>query len=108
MDLLVISKNGASGDYPGCTDLAYHKAVTDGVDILDCSVQMSKDGIPFCLSSINLMDSTTVAESSFSNLMQTIPEIKSGSGIYTFSLMWSDIQKLKRKLIFSPPDFSSY
>ncbi|XP_021905871.1 glycerophosphodiester phosphodiesterase GDPDL4-like [Carica papaya] len=108
VDLLVISKNGASGDYPGCTDLAYHKAVTDGVDILDCSVQMSKDGIPFCLSSINLMDSTTVAESSFSNLMQTIPEIKSGSGIYTFSLMWSDIQKLKPMISNPHSKFNLY
>jgi glycerophosphoryl diester phosphodiesterase len=51
---LIISKHGASGDYAGCTDLAYKKAILDGVDVLDCSVQMSKDGTPFCLSSINL------------------------------------------------------
>ncbi|KAF2303797.1 hypothetical protein GH714_023472 [Hevea brasiliensis] len=54
--VLVISKNGASGDYPGCTDKAYQKAISDGADVIDCPVQMSKDGIPFCLGSINLID----------------------------------------------------
>ncbi|KAM3744095.1 hypothetical protein ACB098_06G026200 [Castanea mollissima] len=91
---LVISKYGASGDYPGCTDLAYMKAIDDHVDILDCPVQLAKDGTPFCLSSINLIDSTTVAQSIFSNLTKSIPEIKSGSGIFTFSLTWSQIQTL--------------
>uniref|UniRef100_A0A7N2M9N3 glycerophosphodiester phosphodiesterase n=2 Tax=Quercus lobata TaxID=97700 RepID=A0A7N2M9N3_QUELO len=91
---LVISKYGASGDYPGCTDLAYKKAIDDHVDILDCPVQLAKDGTPFCLSSINLIDSTTVAQSMFSNLTRSIPAIKSGSGIFTFSLTWSQIQSL--------------
>ncbi|KAL6315116.1 hypothetical protein AAG906_035324 [Vitis piasezkii] len=63
---LIISYNGASGDYPSCTDLAYTKAISDGVDVLDCNVQMTKDGTPICLSSINLMDSTKVAQTAFS------------------------------------------
>ncbi|XVF03725.1 hypothetical protein REPUB_Repub05bG0018500 [Reevesia pubescens] len=100
-DLLVISKNGASGDYPGCTDLAYSKAIDDGVDVLDCPVQMTKDGIPICLGSINLIDSTTVAQSSFSDLTTTIPEIMQGSGIFTFNLSWSDIKTLT-PVIYSP------
>ncbi|XP_021811089.1 glycerophosphodiester phosphodiesterase GDPDL3-like [Prunus avium] len=91
---LVISKYGASGDFPSCTDLAYSKAIADGVDVLDCPVQISKDGIPFCSSSINLIDSTAVAQSSFSNLTTVIPEIKAGSGIYTFSLTWEEIKSL--------------
>lgn len=95
---LVISRYGASGDFPSCTDLAYYKAIADGVDVLDCPVQISKDGIPFCASSINLIDSTTVAQSSFSNLTTVIPEIKAGSGIYTFSLTWENIKSLTRKL----------
>ncbi|WVZ19522.1 hypothetical protein V8G54_006844 [Vigna mungo] len=41
--------------YPPCTDLAYEKATSDGVDVLDCPVQMSKNGIPFCLNSIDLI-----------------------------------------------------
>ncbi|PQM33007.1 glycerophosphodiester phosphodiesterase GDPDL3 [Prunus yedoensis var. nudiflora] len=91
---LVISKYGASGDFPSCTDLAYSNAIADGVDVLDCPVQISKDGIPFCSSSINLIDSTTVAQSSFSYLTTVIPEIKAGSGIYTFSLTWEEIKSL--------------
>ncbi|XP_020553824.1 glycerophosphodiester phosphodiesterase GDPDL3-like isoform X3 [Sesamum indicum] len=59
--LLIISSEGASGDYPGCTDEAYAKAVSDGVDILDCPVQMTNDGIPFCLGSIDLKEKTNTA-----------------------------------------------
>ena len=102
---LVISKDGASGDYPGCTDLAYMHAIADGVDVLDCNVQMSKDGIPFCSSSINLIDSITVAQSSFNNYTMKVPEIKVGSGIYTFSLTWDQIKTLKRKLKFKSLTF---
>ncbi|GKV43802.1 hypothetical protein SLEP1_g51055 [Rubroshorea leprosula] len=99
-DLLIITKNGASGDYPGCTDLAYSKAIVDGADVIDCPVQMTKDGIPICLQSINLFDSTNVVQSRFSNLATTIPEIQAGTGIFTFTLTWSEIQTLKRIDIF--------
>lgn len=95
-DLLIISRNGASGDFPGCTDLAYKQAIKDGVDVIDCSVQMSKDGIPFCLSDINLIASTNAAQSIFNSLSKNIPGI--GSGIFTFSLNWDEIQNLTCKL----------
>ncbi|KAF3613069.1 hypothetical protein FXO38_36458 [Capsicum annuum] len=72
--LLIITSEGASGDYPGWSDLAYTKAASDGADILDCSVQMTKEGIPFCLVSINLIDKTTVSQSPFSNIASTVPE----------------------------------
>ncbi|XP_062077296.1 glycerophosphodiester phosphodiesterase GDPDL3-like [Humulus lupulus] len=103
--LLVISKCGASGDYPGCTDKAYFKAIDDGVDVLDCPVQMSKDGIPFCLSSINLIDSTDAAQSEFSNLTMSVPQIKGGTGIFAFNMTWNEIQNLE-PVISSP--YSSY
>lgn len=93
---LVISHEGASGVYPGCTDLAYKQAISDGADVLDCPVQMTKDGTPFCLGSINLIDGTTAAQT-FSNLITNIPELEE-NGIFSFSLDWSDIQSLKRKL----------
>ncbi|KAJ6314528.1 hypothetical protein OIU78_018079 [Salix suchowensis] len=96
--LSVISKNGASGDYPGCTDLAYQNAISYGADVIDCPVQMSKDGIPFCLGSINLLSSTLIAQSSYSNRSTTIP---AGKGIFTFSLTWSEIQSLT-PMISSP------
>ena len=93
---MVISKYGASGDYPPCTNLAYENSISDGADILDCPVQMSQDGIPFCLRSIDLIESTNVAQTIFSNRSKTIP-IKSGSGIFAFDLAWEDIKNLTRK-----------
>ncbi|RVW70218.1 Glycerophosphodiester phosphodiesterase GDPDL4 [Vitis vinifera] len=95
---LIISYNGASGDYPSCTDLAYTKAISDGVDVLDCNVQMTKDGTPICLSSINLMDSTKVAQTPFITFTTTIAEVQKGSGIFTFNLTWENISSLTRKL----------
>lgn len=58
---LIISHDGASGDYPGSTDLAYQKAIDDGTEIIDCSVQLSKDGTAFCLPSADLIGTTTAA-----------------------------------------------
>ncbi|NP_001170117.1 Glycerophosphodiester phosphodiesterase GDPDL3 [Zea mays] len=58
---LVISHNGASGDCPDCTDLAYHSAVDDGADVIDCPVQVTSDGVLMCMSSINLLDTTNNA-----------------------------------------------
>ncbi|CAF2327889.1 hypothetical protein BRARA_J00984 [Brassica rapa] len=95
VDFLVISKNGASGDYPGCTDLAYSKAIKDGADIIDCSVQMSLDGIPFCLNSVDLGESTNIVQSPFRNRSSTVPEIAPLGGLYSFSLTWSEIQTLR-------------
>ncbi|XP_019098148.1 PREDICTED: glycerophosphodiester phosphodiesterase GDPDL1-like [Camelina sativa] len=106
VDFLVISKDGASGDYPRCTNLAYEKAIKDGADVIDCSVQMSSDGKCFCLSTADLKDSTLVAQSQFSNLSTTVPEIRSDVGIYTFSLTWPEIQNLTPAI--SNPYQSSY
>lgn len=95
---LIISYNGASGDYPSSTDVAYTRAISDGADVIDCNVQMTKDGVPICLSSVNLIDSTKAAQSKFSILTTKIPEIQSTSGIFTFNLTWTDIETLTRKL----------
>ncbi|RLM73674.1 hypothetical protein C2845_PM15G11500 [Panicum miliaceum] len=48
---LIISHNGVSVDCPDCTDLAYQKAVDDGADVIDCPVQLTKEGITISLSS---------------------------------------------------------
>ncbi|CAK8538879.1 unnamed protein product [Lathyrus sativus] len=96
---LIISKFGASGDYPACTDIAYNKAISDGVDVLDCPVQMSKEGTPFCLNSINLLESTTVAETSFMGYSISIPEIKSRDGVFAFNLTWTDIKGLTPSIL---------
>lgn len=96
--LVVISHNGASGDYPGSTNLAYQKAVNDGADIIDCSVQMTADGIPVCLNSIDLIDGTNVAQSSFRTRLVRIPEIQTAAGIFSFNLSWEEIRSLTREL----------
>ncbi|XP_011095489.1 glycerophosphodiester phosphodiesterase GDPDL3-like isoform X2 [Sesamum indicum] len=93
--LLIISSEGASGDYPGCTDEAYAKAVSDGVDILDCPVQMTNDGIPFCLGSIDLKEKTNTGESIFTNLSTTNSDLNIIDGILAYNLTWSQIQTLK-------------
>lgn len=99
VETLIITKYGASGDYPACTDLAYKKAKSDGADVIDCPVQLSKDGVPFCLSSIDLSTSTTVADTKFRNRTAIIPEIQNGSGIYTFSLTWNEIKTLTPSIL---------
>ncbi|KAL5101237.1 hypothetical protein RYX36_005564 [Vicia faba] len=96
---LIISNYGASGDYPACTNVAYNKAISDGVDVLDCPVQMSKDGTPFCLNSIDLQESTTIAKTSFMDYSISIPEIKSGNGIFAFNLTWTDIKGLTPSIL---------
>ncbi|XP_010913956.1 glycerophosphodiester phosphodiesterase GDPDL4 [Elaeis guineensis] len=99
---LVISHNGASGIYPDCTDLAYQQAVKDGVDVIDCPVQMTQDGTLICMSSINLIDVTTVTTSPFSSRSSVIPEIQGGPGIFTFNLTWEEISKNLKPTISSP------
>ncbi|XP_065851511.1 glycerophosphodiester phosphodiesterase GDPDL6-like [Euphorbia lathyris] len=93
----IISHNGASGIYPGSTDLAYQQALKDGADIIDCSVQMSKDGISFCLDSADLTGDTT-AMPTFVSRSSTIPEIQKDPGVFTFDLTWAEIQTLKPQL----------
>ncbi|GLJ10050.1 hypothetical protein SUGI_0120960 [Cryptomeria japonica] len=93
---LIISHNGASGDYPGCTDVAYQAAIRDGVDYIDCSVQITRDGIAFCRESPDLFVGTTIASNSafYPSRMKTIPTIKNDQGIFTFDLTWKEIQSL--------------
>ncbi|XP_076917798.1 glycerophosphodiester phosphodiesterase GDPDL3-like [Bidens hawaiensis] len=86
---------------PGCTDLAYQKAVSDGADIIDCPVQITSDGIPICLGSIDLLDITTVAYSGFKSLKTIIPDLQPDAGIFTFGLSWDQIQSLKPRM-FTP------
>lgn len=95
---LIITHNGASGVYAGCTDLAYQQAVDDGADIIDCTVQMSKDGVAFCLESPDLIGKTTAA-TVFMSKATSVPEIQKERGIFSFDLTWTEIQSLKRKLL---------
>ncbi|KZV29535.1 putative glycerophosphoryl diester phosphodiesterase 1-like [Dorcoceras hygrometricum] len=107
-NISIISSEGASGDYPGCTEKAYNKAVSDGVDILDCPVQITNDGIPFCLGSINLRDRTNVAESNFSSFAKTDPILGITNGIFAYNLTWSEIQSLKPAISNPYANFSLF
>ncbi|CAI9088297.1 OLC1v1022595C1 [Oldenlandia corymbosa var. corymbosa] len=97
----IISSEGSSGQYPGCTDKAYFQAIADGADIIDCPVQMSQDGIPFCLGSVNLIERTTAAQSGFINVTLTVPELQIQDGICAFNLTWEQIQTLE-PLMYNP------
>ncbi|VFQ66596.1 unnamed protein product [Cuscuta campestris] len=85
---LVISHNGASGDYPGGSDIAYQKAIDDGADIIDCNVQLSKDGVAFCPDSADLKFTTT-AGTAFMDRVEQIEGVNDGQpGIFSFGLTW--------------------
>ncbi|KAG0467965.1 hypothetical protein HPP92_017293 [Vanilla planifolia] len=99
---VIFSHNGASGDYPDCTDLAYQKAVDDGADIIDCLVQVTQDGVIICMSSIDLMGVTTVGQSPFRSRLSTIAELQSPPGIFTFNLTWDEINKNLTPSISNP------
>ncbi|XP_047971814.1 glycerophosphodiester phosphodiesterase GDPDL3-like isoform X2 [Salvia hispanica] len=101
--VLAITNEGASGDYPGCTDKAYEKAVSDGADILDCPVQITSEGIPFCLGSINLRDRTTASQSI--NRAADNQQLGIVNGIFTYNLTWTEISNL-HPAIYNP--FSNY
>ncbi|KAG6625678.1 glycerophosphodiester phosphodiesterase GDPDL7 [Carya illinoinensis] len=101
---LIITKDGASGIYPGSTDLAYQQAVDDGADIIDCSVQMSKDGVAFCLDTADLVGDTT-AMTTFMSRSTTVPEIQPKAGVFSFDLTWSEIQTLKPQIASVYQDF---
>ncbi|KAJ1436931.1 PLC-like phosphodiesterase, TIM beta/alpha-barrel domain superfamily [Sesbania bispinosa] len=95
---LIISNNGASGVYSGSTDLAYQQAIDDGADIIDCSIQMTKDGIAFCLNNADLMANTN-AMTKFMSRSSNIPELQPKSGIFSFDLTWNEIQTLKPQIV---------
>ena len=94
---LIISHNGASGDFPGSSDLAYQKAIDDGADIIDCSVQMSQDGVAFCSDRPDLMK-TTNAATLYIDRSINIPEVQKADGIFSFDLAWAEIQALKPQI----------
>ena len=100
---LVISHNGASGDFPGCTMLAYRGAVRDGASHIDCPVQMSSDGVAFCNESPDLLEATDVSlhsdilQNRSSFIYQLQPDRR---GVYSFNLTWHEISTLKG--IFRP------
>ncbi|KAJ4876297.1 Glycerophosphodiester phosphodiesterase domain protein [Raphanus sativus] len=62
--------------------------------IIDSAIQMSSDGIPFCLKSSNLVEGTNNLQSPFRNRSATVPEIATHAGLYSFSPTWTEIKTL--------------
>uniref|UniRef100_A0A7I4D1P1 glycerophosphodiester phosphodiesterase n=1 Tax=Physcomitrium patens TaxID=3218 RepID=A0A7I4D1P1_PHYPA len=98
---LIIAQNGASGDYPGSTLSAYVAAVKGGSDYIECSVQITKDGVPICRDGANLVNTTNVALNPdlFETKFTTYQEM--GSGVFSFDLTLEEIRTL-RAIIYSP------
>ncbi|KAL5055128.1 hypothetical protein RYX36_035810 [Vicia faba] len=95
VDGLVTDFPSTASNSIGSTNLAYQQAIDDGADIIDCSVQMTKDGISFCSNTTDLMADTT-AMTKFMSRTSNVPEIQPNSGIFSFDLTWNEIQSLQR------------
>jgi glycerophosphoryl diester phosphodiesterase len=101
---LVISHNGDSGDFPGCTMLAYTGAINGGSDYIDCPIQITSDGVPICREDANLIKSTDILTNHA--LWQTYYTSYAGfqngsSGVFTFDVPWADISTLRARM-YSP------
>lgn len=68
----VVANGGFSGLYPPQTDLAYGQAIISGKGgtALLCDLHMSRDGHGFCLSQLNLQNTTNAADA-FPNRKKT-------------------------------------
>ncbi|KAH7373435.1 hypothetical protein KP509_17G055600 [Ceratopteris richardii] len=98
----VISHNGDSGNYPGCTMLAYESAVLGGASYIDCPVQITSDGIAICRESPDLLISTDVStHSNYMNRISSIPDFQDTKGLFSINMTWAEIQTLKARM-FSP------
>ncbi|KAL5074746.1 hypothetical protein RYX36_013730 [Vicia faba] len=95
VDGLVTDFPSTASNSIGSTNLAYQQAIDDGADIIDCSVQMTKDGISLCSNTADLMADTT-AMTKFMSRTSNVPEIQPNSGIFSFDLTWNEIQSLQR------------
>lgn len=97
---LVLSHNGASGDYPGCTLLAYQGAVDSGASYIDCPIQITKDGIPICRESPDLMTNTDISQHPefFPALQSAFPALQDTKGIFTFNMTREEISTLNARM----------
>jgi len=59
---LVIGHRGSSGVLPEHTTEAYRRAISDGADVIECDVTLSRDLLPVCLHDELLQKTTDVAD----------------------------------------------
>ncbi|KAL3675257.1 hypothetical protein R1sor_025205 [Riccia sorocarpa] len=106
IDVTIISHNGDSGNWPGSTIPAYNSAIATGVDYIDCSVQITKDGVLICRESPDLVSNTNIATVTtlFTTNLKNYPQLQSKQGVFTFDLTWTQIQSNLKARIFSPTE----
>ena len=76
---LVIAHRGSSGVLPEHTIEAYERAISDGADVIECDVTLSKDLVPVCLHEELLQVTTDVADRpEFNNRRRSITVIVDG------------------------------
>ena len=70
--------------------------------MIDCTLQVTSDGVLICMSSINLLDTINVQMTTFSTLATVIPDIQPTTGVFTFNLTWNNISNsgLKREFLY--------
>ena len=76
---LVIAHRGSSGVLPEHTIEAYERAISDGADVIECDVTLSKDLVPVCLHEELLQVTTDVADRpEFNNRRRSITVLVDG------------------------------
>ena len=79
---LVIAHRGSSGVLPEHTIEAYRRAISDGADVIECDVTLSRDLVPVCLHDELLQKTTDVADRpEFANRNRSITVITAGSQV---------------------------
>lgn len=109
---LVIAHRGASGVLPEHTVEAYRRAVSDGADVIECDVTLSRDLVPVCLHDEALSETTDVAErSEFSGRIRSITVSVHGRQVtlrdwFAFDFTVAELKTLRKRQRFDFRDQS--
>jgi len=81
---------------------AYVAAINDGADYIDCTVQISSDGVPFCREDVDLLKSTNVLSNQdlYQQYVTIYPELQPNDGVFAFNLSWSEVVTLRGETDF--------
>jgi glycerophosphoryl diester phosphodiesterase len=78
---------------------AYVAAINDGADYIDCTVQMTSDGVAICRENVDLLQNTNVFSNQllYQEYVASYPELQAAQGVFSFDLPWADVSTLKGK-----------
>lgn len=60
MNLIIIVEDGVSGDFFGSIMVVYLKVIDDGVDYIECKVQIISDGVFICCDGENFLNNINI------------------------------------------------